>query len=285
MKGKTKIFMARLMLSVMLAMVLTASLSMVAFAADETPETKEAARAFIEAHSSFADDGTFRTDPASLKTYVKGLATGGDESTIDIAVYVNVVSITGGQVYWKPADSDTISKMATQNQDDAEAKAKVQEISDGLSVKADLAGAAVMMEGFQPIVATITGIVCFMVVVFMAMFTAFDVAYIAFPVFRNKCEDSRAAGGNSFMVKPGKGGNTAESELRWVTNEAQHAVQQATIENGRSPWGIYIKKRIIAYIGLAVVLFILMTGRIEIIVNIALNVIGGIMDQLTNLGA
>ena len=52
------------------------------------------------------------------------------------------------------------------------------------------------------------------------------------PVFRNKCEDMKVSG-NSVMTKKGANGDTS---LRWVTDDAQYAVNSTITEgNGKSP--------------------------------------------------
>ena len=113
----------------------------------------------------------------------------------------------------------------------------------------------------------------------MTLFTAFDIAYIAFPVFRNKCEEQKM-NGTGYNVKKDSNGNVS---LRFVTDDAQYAVSEGTIENGKSPWGIYFRKRIMSYVLLAIVLFILLTGNISLITNIALNIVSGIMNVLSGL--
>ena len=114
----------------------------------------------------------------------------------------------------------------------------------------------------------------------MTLFSAVDIAYIAFPVFRNMCEDKKMTGG------PGtKKAANGETKLLWVTDDAEYAVKQGSIESGQSPWSIYFKRRIVSYIMLAITLFILMTGNITLITNIAINIVAGIMDVLGGLAA
>lgn len=156
----------------------------------------------------------------------------------------------------------------------------VSNITDGLKIGADTAGATALLSGFAPIISLVVGVIVVLVTMGMTLFTAFDIAYIAFPVFRNKCEEQKMMGGNNIMTKKGANG---ESSLRFVTDDAQYAVSQGTIESGKSPWGIYFRKRIMSYILLAIILFILLTGNISLITNIALNVVSGIMNVLGGL--
>lgn len=155
----------------------------------------------------------------------------------------------------------------------------VSNVTDGLNISADTQGAAAMMQGFAPIISLVLGIIVTLITIGMTIFSSFDIAYIAFPVFRNKCEDAKVQGSGA-MVKKGSNG---ESSLRFVTDDAQYAVQQGSIESGKSPWAIYFKKRVMSYILLAIILFILLTGNISLITNIALKVVSGIMDVLGGL--
>lgn len=135
-----------------------------------------------------------------------------------------------------------------------------------------------MLSGFVPYISMLLGVMVTLITIFMTVFSAFDIAYIAFPVFRNKCEDAKVNGGGLAKTK-----SNGETSLRFVTDDAQYAVQQGTVENGKSPWAIYFKKRVLSYILLAIILFILMTGNITLITNIAVKVVAGIMDVLGSL--
>ena len=156
----------------------------------------------------------------------------------------------------------------------------VAAITDNIGFGADTAGATALLYGFAPLINLVVGVIVILVTMGMTLFTAFDIAYIAFPVFRNKCEEQKMMGGNNIMTKKGANG---ESSLRFVTDDAQYAVSQGTIESGKSPWGIYFRKRIMSYILLAIILFILLTKNISLITNIALNVVSGIMNVLGGL--
>ena len=155
----------------------------------------------------------------------------------------------------------------------------VSTITDGLNIGADTAGATALLSGFAPIISLVVGVIVVLVTMGMTLFTAFDIAYIAFPVFRNKCEEQKM-NGTGYNVKKDSNGNVS---LRFVTDDAQYAVSEGTIENGKSPWGIYFRKRIMSYVLLAIVLFILLTGNISLITNIALNIVSGIMNVLSGL--
>lgn len=143
---------------------------------------------------------------------------------------------------------------------------------DQFGIKADVGNAKVALSGFMGVAAMIIGIIAWAVIGGMSVFTALDICYIAFPVFRNKVEGSAESGSKAGSVM-----------LKLVTDDAQYAVKQCNVENGKSPWGMYLKKRIIAYILLAIVIYILLTGKVDLIISIAMNFVSGIIDSLSHL--
>ena len=82
------------------------------------------------------------------------------------------------------------------------------------------------------------------------------------------------------MTKKSANGDTS---LRWVTDDVQYAVNSTVTEgNGKSPWTAYFKKEL-QLIFLTIIMFILLTGNITLITDIALKVISGIMKVLQSL--
>lgn len=161
-------------------------------------------------------------------------------------------------------------------------KSSVEGMGTNFNVKADTETAGIALSGLESVVSVVVGILCYAITLGMTLFTALDLCYITMPVFRNKCEDMKQSGGGA-MVKTNK--ETGEAQLRWITDEAVYSVQACAIESGKSPLTMYLKKRVIAFVMLAIVLFILFTGNIQLIVNIAINFIAGLMDALSSLGA
>lgn len=218
-----------------------------------------------EQFSSYLSEDTIPDSQFSVTVYGEddqAIGTYYLKSNIDLKSFENVVN-------------------ARYNMANTSATDKTLEITGGLSVNADTGNAVETLSGLTDIINIILGLMVVAVTLGMAVFTSFDVAYIAFPVFRNKCEDAKATGGSNAMVKTTSNG---EAKLRWVTDEAQYAVQQSGVENGgRSAWGIYLKKRIVAYIFLAIILTMFMTGNINILTNIALNAVEGVMNVLSEL--
>lgn len=161
-------------------------------------------------------------------------------------------------------------------------KSSVEGMGTNFNVKADTETAGIALSGLESVVSVVVGILCYAITLGMTLFTALDLCYITMPVFRNKCEDMKQSG-NGAMVKTNK--ETGETQLRWITDEAVYSVQACAVETGKSPLTMYLKKRVIAFVMLAIVLFILFTGNIQLIVNIAINFIAGLMDALSSLGA
>ncbi len=156
---------------------------------------------------------------------------------------------------------------------------KVDNMGVNFNVEADVESAGVALSGFEKVVGMLVGLLAYLIVLGMVLFTSLDICYITMPVFKNKADEMVQRGG--IMTK--KDNKTGEVKHRWVTDDAQYAVAHATIENGKSPLTIYLGKRIWAYIMLAIVLFILLTGNIQLIVNIAINFISGLIEALEGL--
>lgn len=172
------------------------------------------------------------------------------------------------------------SKMVSIIQDYA-LKSDIDNMAVDFSIKADLEGAGVALSGLEEVVSVLIGVLCYAVVLGMTLFTSLDLCYLTMPVFRNKCEDMKQSG-NSVMTKTGSNG---ETKLRWVTDEAVYAVQSCAVDTGKSPLTVYLVKRVWAFILLAIVIYILFTGNIQLLANIAVNFVAGIMDALRTLGS
>lgn len=191
----------------------------------------------------------------------------------------------GTTVYVSEARAKT-KIQSLQSQADADANAKqtaditeqdqmANKISN-IKIVPDVDAASRMLSGFTPLIQMVVSVVIVAVTMGMTLFTAFDICYIEFPVFRNKCEDAKASG-NKMMTRTDS--KTGETKLRLVTDEAQYAIQAAdTIQSGQNPLVIYFKKRFAAILILAIVLFILLTGNMNVFSQIALKLVSGIIS-------
>ena len=184
-------------------------------------------------------------------------------------------------LFYDPGKADVIYDQAKKFAENKRVGEKVGDITSNMNLEADTSAAAMMLSGFKPILELGIGIIVVLITFGMTVFSSFDICYIAFPVFRNKMEDARQSGNSALTKKTSSG----ETSLRWVTDDAQYAVQQGTIESGKSPWTFYFKKRIASYIFLGITVFILLTGNISVLTDIAINVVSGVVNIISTLAS
>lgn len=260
--------------------VLAMACTTTAFAAEEAHTLPEDVESYIENSITAINDSGVSFSETWLRSWLttdeskaQSLEDGGRQYNITLGSSQGVLYIVRGKT------EEGLIEAVQKSVNNAATVDDVSNITDGLKIGADTAGATALLSGFAPIISLVVGVIVVLVTMGMTLFTAFDIAYIAFPVFRNKCEEQKM-NGTGYNVKKDSSGNVS---LRFVTDDAQYAVSEGTIENGKSPWGIYFRKRIMSYVLLAIVLFILLTGNISLITNIALNIVSGIMNVLSGL--
>lgn len=176
--------------------------------------------------------------------------------------------------------NNSISQDVTADDVLSAGKDKVKNIYDRSYLDPNIEGANLVLAPLRPYISTFMGIVLTLVVSLMGVLTALDICFIAMPSFRNFLSGKMAEGSNTAMTK--RNGSTGEMELRFISDEAQWAVAKST-EAQSSPWGAYFKSRILSYIFLAIAVFLLMTGNISVIVDLALKLVSGLMSLLTNI--
>lgn len=190
------------------------------------------------------------------------------------------VIIDGSTYYYKSGvDSKILGSRIDKAIKTNNVSTDVSNITDGIGVTADTAGAADILRGGVPILNLLLGIVLVVVISATGLYTCFDIAFITLPVFRTKCDDAVNSGNTGMLVKKSGSG----SKLRFVTDEAQYVVANATLEQGKSAMFEYIKLRIKALALLAIAITILATNNISIITNIAVKVVSGLMGVLGGL--
>lgn len=260
--------------------VLALACTTTAFAAEEAHTLPEDVESYIENSITAINDSGVSFSETWLRSWLttdeskaQSLEDGGRQYNITLGSSQGVLYIMRGKT------EEGLIEAVQKSVNNAATVDDVSNITDGLKIGADTAGATALLSGFAPIISLVVGVIVVLVTMGMTLFTAFDIAYIAFPVFRNKCEEQKM-NGTGYNVKKDSSGNVS---LRFVTDDAQYAVSEGTIENGKSPWGIYFRKRVVSYVLLAIVLFILLTGNISMITNIALNIVSGIMNVLSGL--
>lgn len=149
-------------------------------------------------------------------------------------------------------------------------------MTGGLSVEAKTKEAANTLKDFIPAINIALGILTVLITLGMAVITSLDVCYIVFPAFREtlgKYNEQREmySAHNKF-----KG-------IRFVSDEAQYVVDKCSVMQNGNPLTEYLKKRIVAYIMVSVILFILLTGNMTVITNIAIKIISYIMAVIASL--
>lgn len=192
-----------------------------------------------------------------------------------------VITTKDGVVYhMEEADVDAAVKRLDAFKQVTDTPGVFSDMPDVFNWTPDWITAAVILGPLQGFVATLVGIAVIGITLLMTLNTAFDIAYIAFPVIRNKMIDSKNSGGA--MAHKNADGSTS---LRIVTDEAQFAVEQVTNGQGKggNAMSIYFKKRIVSYIILSIMLFILLTGNISLITNLAVKAVSGLLSVLTDI--
>jgi len=199
----------------------------------------------------------------------------------DSETYAITLNVEGQEhvIFMSQAAFERAGNQADKSLNRQRVQQKVDNMGVNFNVEADVQSAGIALSGLQEVVGMIVGLLAYAIVLGMTLFTTLDVCYITMPVFKNKADEMVQRGGVMSRVDS----RTGESTHRWITDDARYAVANATIENGKSPLAIYLGKRIWAYVMLAIVLFILLTGNIQLIVNIAINFISGLIEALEGL--
>lgn len=174
--------------------------------------------------------------------------------------------------------SDYIGKVRS-----AATSGKVDNMVSDIQISANTTGAQTLLSGLEGIIALVVGILAYVVVIALPVFTALDVCYITMPLFREKSESVKNRGDTfgNVMTKTRKNGSQG---LRFITDEAQYAVESASLAEGKSALKTYLFKRMGSFVMLAIVLYILIGGQVNVIVKLAINLVSGVMGALGGLG-
>jgi len=142
------------------------------------------------------------------------------------------------------------------------------------NVNPDTGAAMGLLSGIMPALNVVLGLMVVVISIGMSLFSALDIIYLAFPAFRSMVDNSVERGDKGTRIT--KDGTVTS---RWVTQDAILAAQDAEKTQG-SPWGSYFKRRILAYVFLAIILFILLTGNIFSITTLVTNALQGLFNSL-----
>lgn len=220
---------------------------------------------------------------SSENKYKNKLTTSEDNATKD--ENGNSVEVFTGTYLKSPNTPSMLISLVDSDIKRAKDDNNLNNITSDLNIEADIGAATDSLKGFAPALNLFLGAICVIITMLLAVYTAFDVMYITFPLFQTKCNEAKASGtsaGLGASVKTNQ--KTGETELRWVSAEAQYCVAAAqTNQTGQNPLVMYLKKRVVSYIAVTIVLFILLTGNINIITNLALRIVGYIVDVIAGL--
>jgi hypothetical protein len=174
--------------------------------------------------------------------------------TRDVTVYVH-----------NDADSAALGKISAH---------ATQGLLNQANVNPDTGTAMGLLSGIMPAINVVLGLMVVVISIGMTVFSALDIIYLAFPAFKLMVDNSIEQGDKG--TRTTKDGTVTS---RWVTQDAIMAAQDAEKTHG-SPWGPYFKRRILAYVFLAAILFILLTGNIFSITTLVTNALQGLFNSL-----
>lgn len=267
-----------------LVIMVLASIGVTAYAASD----EETVEAFVKSYVTVDTGGSnVETDyviqcvrlPA-IKSYLYAYQPSDGEIYTPIAgVSTNDGSHT--VIYYRKSQVKSIASAIERYYSNEKVSQKVNDLTSGFNIQADTESASKILSGFESIISLALGIITIVIILGTTVFTGFDIIYIAWPLFREKCEDAKVSGKKG-MTKRDRNGNT---QLRWVTDDAQYAVRHGVLEEGQNPWILYLQKRVVTIVMLGVLLYILLSGNISVIVQLAIKVTKGIMDVLGNLAS
>lgn len=155
---------------------------------------------------------------------------------------------------------------------------KMNQMTNSFDISADTSAAGTVLSGFRGLIQTVVGLGAWVVTAGMTLFTVSDFMYITIPIFRNKSQEVAQSNPGMARTDSSSGG----SRPKWVTFDAHKAVQKEE-ETGKNAVGFYLYRRIWAFILIAISLYILITGNINLITGLAINWVSGILSALQNM--
>ena len=214
-----------------------------------------------EAEATFAGE---------TKTFTN-ISTDGADSSADIN-YVNAyISMNACLTSIKSTSTDVKTVEG--------ATSELNTVVNTMNSKAAVSQASQGLSSVMPLVNQFTGMIVVLMLLGMAIFTSLDVAYLVFPVAKQQM-DAAGSSGRASVSKTNKA--TGEAKFRWISDDAIGAYQQAT-EIGKNPLFTYLKMRLISYIAVAIVIYILMSGNLAVIINFVLQMLESVFDMLGSL--
>ncbi len=184
--------------------------------------------------------------------------------------------------YYKSSDTNAIIASAGLNASLDEASDKLDEAMGQVNITPDTAGASNIMSGLIPVVNVLVGIAVVIIPLWLSLYTGMDILYLAFPMFRSFASDKLESGKSGAMVKQGSNG---EPKYRFISDDAVRAYQQCIVDGGnKQPYIKYGLSRAWAYILLATIVVVLITGNYDVFIRAGMNLGEGIIDLVSSIG-
>lgn len=153
-----------------------------------------------------------------------------------------------------------------------DAAKEIDDITGSLALSANMeTGQKLITPKMQELIATFIGGLTIAILTLIGLFTAVDIFYLVVPPLHTALEEGAAAKGQT-----DKNGNP---KPRIVSKDACDAYNEGT-ENQKNVIITYLKKRIVAYIAVAVVVFLLLTGQMSKIITTVLSLISGVLESV-----
>lgn len=261
-----------------LAMMLVMMVSMPVFAETLSESQLKSVKEYLGANAS-SKDGSL---PASFGSYIS--ETGGDNTTEVTYTYKDENGTEQQRtVYINNESANKLSNKAATNTQAV--KNNIDSIVTAVNVTPDTEHATEMMSSAQPIINIFVGLIVYGILIGLPILTALDLFYLTIPAVREKCDEikNNNMGSSNLAVKTSR--RTGETKLRWISDEAQYAVKFASYEEGKSPLAVYAKKRAGAHIVLAILITIFLTGNIQILMQLGVTLVSGLMSVFVGVAS
>lgn len=152
----------------------------------------------------------------------------------------------------------------------------IQDIKDLTNVHADLGAAQGTLEPIIEIVNTAIGILATAILILVGLFTAIDILYLEVPAFHASMDQKG--------MEKGQTNKSGGPKAKIVSEDASQAYQEAQ-ETGKNPMIVYLKKRIVAYVAVAIVLYMLLSGNLSLIIEVILKMLNGVFGWVEDYSA
>lgn len=150
----------------------------------------------------------------------------------------------------------------------------IDDISQNIGLGADMNGAnAIIGDAARGVINTVMGILAWIAMVGIGIFTALDICYMIIPTLHATLEE--------LAMNKGTTTKDGHPKPRFISQDAVNAYKEG-IENGKNILILYLKKRVVAYIAAAIVIYMLMSGRITIVIEAVLRLLSGGLDTIDN---